>query len=232
MENNALLFGSIGLGCLAIAVIIAIIRPFLKVLLRLLACLALLISPVSIMVGFAHNPIDKGMILGGVALFLFSILVFRRKRKKVKREKKSSKSTIQYRNAKAFVAAIESKEATIDANLRAVFTDIAEQLQSIADEVEDDNLAKTIEEKGKLLGRISAAKVKGSKEPSIHDLDELSELVEDGRAKIDPTTRMVLKEVYTLVDSLEMPDSDDGQIDDASMLSVTLEQILYPSRID
>lgn len=81
MENNALLFGSIGLGCLAIAVIIAIIRPLFKILLRPLGCLAALFAPLPIVVGFACEPIDKSKVVAGCGLLLFAILAFRLKRK-------------------------------------------------------------------------------------------------------------------------------------------------------
>lgn len=221
------IFGIIGLTCLLLAPVVYVLRALLRVLLRPIGCLALFAGPALIVAGLESEPKIVPMVWAG-SVCLLLCLIGSVKRKGGKRTKKTSKPTVKYRTIEAFVAAIESGDATIDANIRAIFTDVADQLQSIADDIDDEAMAEKLYNKSKLVSRIAAAKVNGSKEPLIHDLDDLAMLVDERRVKIDPSTKMALREVYNLVDSIELPDNDSGDIDDTTLLAVTLEQILYP----
>jgi hypothetical protein len=212
----------------ALACMISVVRFFFRNAGCLFALLAVALACVALLAPY-HNAIC--WIGAGVCLLLS--LATRAKPKsnqasgsKPKARRKSSR--VVHRGLEAFAAAVESGEAEIDANIRAVFADVSDELENIADAVESDEISAVVRAKSEVVRRIGTAKVSGSQSPVVNNLSELSDLIEERRTSLDATTRAALLDVYDFCEVLsnEVGNGDGGEA--ASDLACDLERAIFP----
>ncbi len=131
----------------------------------------------------------------------------------------------RYKSLSEFADAVEAAPEEIDANLKAVFKDISDEIGNIYDDEKSELGRAILAEPVAALERIAKAPIKDKDKPIITSLFELADLIEEKRTKLDSTIRAILTEIY---DYCEMYEAENDAMADVAF---NLERALYPNGI-
>lgn len=116
---------------------------------KILTALLLLIATASVMVAVAEPPYRTASVVLASVLAVLALVV-----SPGRLGRKRARSKALYTTLYGLADAVENKEATIDASIKAVFRDIRDSIEGLADDTEDEAIANELEDLAFDLTRI------------------------------------------------------------------------------
>lgn len=160
------------------------------------------------------------------SLVLFFIVYPRSgKSKKSNKARNSTSPMKRYKSLANFADMVESNPDEIDANIKAVFTDLYKTLGYVYDKIASDYGREILASPVTALKRIVEAPIEDKAKPVISSLFTLADMIEGKETSLDPSMRVILTEIYDYCEIYTAKAEEDCEL---SPLSYDLERILYP----
>lgn len=224
MDNTAIAI-AVAASIVALIVIVLIGRFLTKRPWILFVCAA----GIGIMGYATKNP---DWYVGTAALAIWWVIALSSKRKSTKKgapKKAAAKDAPKgprYKSLADFADKVEADRNEIDANIHAVFCNLAEELGNAMDETKSEYGRAILSNPVAALERIQKAEIADKDEPLMSSIFDLAEYAEEKKVKLDPAIRAMLAEVYDYCEIFDVEADDDCALTD---VAYDLERTLYPN---